>query len=372
MTKHILIMAGGTGGHIFPGLAVADSLTEQGWQVTWLGTAERMEAQLVPKSGYPIEFIDIKGVRNKGLLRKLTTPLMVLNAVMQARKIIRKVKPDIIIGFGGYAALPGGIAAKISGIPLVIHEQNAAAGLTNKVLSKIATQVLTAFSHVKGLAKPAKVVGNPIRQQIKSNLVSHRNSTNEDKNQDKDHAALNILVVGGSLGAQVLNQQVPLALQKITAHNTINVHHQVGSKQLALAEQAYAAITAQNIQYQLVEFIDDMAAAYHSADLVICRAGALTVSELAQVGVASILVPLPHAVDDHQTKNAQVLVNANAGVLLPQNKLEQGELSALLNRLIQHPEQLEKMAQACQAVAMPQSTQLIVAQIKALTTEVTA
>ncbi|KMT65625.1 undecaprenyldiphospho-muramoylpentapeptide beta-N-acetylglucosaminyltransferase [Catenovulum maritimum] len=350
MAKKILIMAGGTGGHIFPGLAIADELSNKGWQVLWLGTADRMEADLVPNAGYPIEFIEIKGVRNKGIIRKVLTPLMVINAVLQARKIIKKFKPDVVVGFGGYAALPGGIAAKLSAIPLVIHEQNAAAGLTNRILSKIAAKVLVAFDNVTNLPDTTVKVGNPLRQQILT------------KTTRGNAAELSILVVGGSLGAQVLNQQVPAALKQLEANN-IKVLHQAGKGKLESTLESYQGFTG---EYQVVEFITDMAQAYQAADLVICRAGALTVSELAQTGIASVLVPLPHAVDDHQTKNAQVLVNAKAGILLPQTELTTGGLVPVLKQILATPDMVEKMAIACQQVATPQARQVISEQIENL------
>ncbi|MCU4674213.1 undecaprenyldiphospho-muramoylpentapeptide beta-N-acetylglucosaminyltransferase [Catenovulum sp. 2E275] len=343
MTKRILIMAGGTGGHIFPGLAVAQELSTKGWQVLWLGTADRMEADLVPKAGFDIEFINIKGVRNKSKLAKFKSPFMVLNAVMQARKVIKQFKPDVVVGFGGYVALPGGIAAWLAKVPLVIHEQNAAVGLTNRILSRFANKVLVAFSGFEHLGNKMVRVGNPLRKQI-APAVS-----------PKVTAPVSILVVGGSLGAQALNQYVPKALAGF-AQNDFCVLHQAGKGQQAETEQAYQQTA---INYQVVEFIDDMASAYEKADLVICRAGALTVSEIAAIGRASIFVPLPHAVDDHQTFNARVLVDASCGYLLPQNQLANGELAPLLAQIKAKPEQLIEMAAACKQVAVLDSREKI-------------
>ncbi|NTS76587.1 undecaprenyldiphospho-muramoylpentapeptide beta-N-acetylglucosaminyltransferase [Catenovulum sp. SM1970] len=343
-SKRALIMAGGTGGHIFPGLALADELSSQGWEILWLGTAERMEAQLVPNHGYPIKFIDIKGVRNKGLLRKLLTPFMVIHAVWQGIQLIRQFDPNVVVGFGGYAALPGGIAAKLLAKKLVIHEQNAAAGLTNKVLSKIANKVLVAFKGTKGL-KANAIVGNPVRSSIQSTKPKSMGPT------------LNVLVVGGSLGARVLNEKVPEAVSIFAGQgNRIRVLHQAGKDEAGKVEQNYHAATKQGADISVTDFIADMASAYQEADVVICRSGALTVSELALAGVPSILVPLPHAVDDHQTRNAEVLVHAGAGILLPQNELEQGELVKQLTLLAELPEQLNEMAKACADVAVKDAT----------------
>lgn len=350
-SKRVLIMAGGTGGHIFPGLAVAQQLQEYDWQVSWLGTADRMEAQIVPANNIEIDFIDIKGVRNKGVLRKLMTPVMVINAIWQAIKVFKQRKPDVIVGFGGYAALPGGIAAKLLGKPLVIHEQNAAAGLTNKILSKIANQCLMAFAGTKGLSEKLPVVGNPVRKLIKPKQNAKENG-------------LNLLVVGGSLGAQVLNENVPLAVKQMEQQGfAVNVHHQTGKNNKAKVLGAYKGCKS---QIEVSEFIEDMATAYQQADLVICRAGALTVSELALAGMPSILVPLPHAVDDHQTKNAEILVNAGAGILLPQQKLLEGKLVNHLVELIELPQLLPDMAKNSQTVAIADSTERVCGYVKNL------
>lgn len=336
-------MAGGTGGHIFPGLAIADEMSQKGWQILWLGTADRMEADIVPKSGYEIEFINIKGVRNKSKFAKLSAPFMVLNAIWQARAVIKTFKPDLVVGFGGYVALPGGLAAWLSRVPLVIHEQNAAVGLTNRILSRFAKKVLVAFGGFEQLKNKVIRVGNPLRSQIES--LPAPNALKP----------VSILVVGGSLGAQALNQAVPEALKAFDA-GCFKVLHQAGKAQANATLERYQQTQT---EYQVVEFIDDMASAYKAADLVICRAGALTVSEIAAVGRASILVPLPHAVDDHQTFNAQVLADANAAILLPQTKLVEGELQPLLADFLNSPDKLKTMAQACGSVAALDSRQNI-------------
>ncbi len=345
-------MAGGTGGHIFPGLAVADKLTSAGWKIDWLGTADRMEAQLVPKHGYDIHFIDIKGVRNKGFIRKLLTPLMVIKSVLQARKLMKENKPDLVLGFGGYAALPGGLAAKLMGVPLIIHEQNAAPGMTNKVLAPFANKVMTAFAGIKGLGKSNLVVGNPVRAEIKI----------DKQKKDKEANCINILVIGGSLGARILNQTLPSAVAKVLEKGIkVKLVHQVGKGNKESVASEYKNLVKNNecCQYEVSEFIDDMAQAYKQADIVICRAGALTVSELAVAEVASLLVPLPHAVDDHQTKNAQILVDAGAGILMPQNKFDADELANQLLMLMELPEQLNKMANCCRKVAIADASQRV-------------
>lgn len=332
MTKRLLVMAGGTGGHVFPGLAVADYLAEQGWQVQWLGTAERLEAKLVPEAGYPIHFIQVQGVRGNGVLRLLKAPWQIAKAVWQARKVLKAFAPDVVLGMGGFASGPGGVAAWLNGIPLVIHEQNAVAGLTNRWLSRLAKRSLSGFA----MPAPFEWVGNPVRAAFaRAHPMQGVSKT------------VNILVIGGSLGARVLNQQLPIALSQFS---TFVVRHQCGAgnrQQVTEAyKQALAGVEHSGV-WQVDEFIDDMPEAYQWADLIICRAGALTVAEIAAVGRAAIFVPLPHAVDDHQTLNASALVNANAAWLLPQNQLEEGKLVTLLNDIFTTPSQLlDKAARA--------------------------
>ncbi|MER2491892.1 undecaprenyldiphospho-muramoylpentapeptide beta-N-acetylglucosaminyltransferase [Catenovulum sediminis] len=340
MSKKILIMAGGTGGHIFPGLAVAEELQQRGWQVMWLGTQDRMEAHIVPQAGIDIRFIEIKGVRNKGLLRKLLTPFVLLKAICQAKKVISEFQPDVVVGFGGYVALPGGLAARLSGKRLVIHEQNAVAGLTNRILARFAKLVVVAFENTQKLPQVTyEVLGNPVRAAIEKKAI-YQGTSDE----------LQILVVGGSLGAQVLNTCVPHAIAQLADSHKIKVKHQAGKNNLAEVRAAYGN---SQCQAEVVEFIQDMSAAYQKADLVICRAGALTVSEIAACGIASIFVPLPHAVDDHQTLNARVLVDENAAILLPQSELQAGKLKDVLGDLMQHKEKIKQMALACKKVAQP-------------------
>ncbi|MCL1142905.1 undecaprenyldiphospho-muramoylpentapeptide beta-N-acetylglucosaminyltransferase [Shewanella gaetbuli] len=346
----LLVMAGGTGGHVFPALAVAKYLAEKGWQVRWLGTADRMEARLVPQYGFDIEFIDIKGVRGNGLLRKLAAPFKIIQSIIQAKAVIDDFKPDVVLGMGGFASGPGGVAAKLAGIPVVLHEQNAIPGLTNKLLSKIATKVLCAFDNTFAAdLKNVEVVGNPIRQE----LVTLGSS---DKHLNT--SALKVLVVGGSLGAKVFNDTLPHAISDIAKRHLITVWHQVGKNNVEPVKAVYQNVN-QLDKVNVAEFIDDMEAAYRWADVVVCRSGALTVSELAAVGLPSILVPYPHAVDDHQTKNASVLVNAEAGILIPQNEFNADLLADKLQQFASDRQVLRQMGQKARGVAVLDATKRV-------------
>ncbi|TDF39935.1 undecaprenyldiphospho-muramoylpentapeptide beta-N-acetylglucosaminyltransferase [Alteromonadaceae bacterium M269] len=344
MTKTALIMAGGTGGHIFPGLALADELSARGWKIHWLGTAEKMEARLVPQSGYEISFIKVQGLRGKGLVSLLKAPFKILMAVKQAMSVLSSTKADIVVGMGGYASGPGGVAAKLKGIPLVLHEQNALPGLTNRLLSKIASKVLMGFDGA--FKKPSqdkyRWLGNPLRSQMTQKKV--------EKIEDRP---LKLLIVGGSLGAKVFNDVLPNVMGQIDTSQW-QVMHQTGKAQSSVVEESYSTVSG--LDCQVVEFIDDMQSAYQWADLVICRAGALTVSELALIGLSSILVPFPFAVDDHQTLNAKTLVDVRGAILLPQKQLENGELIYILNDLAEHREKLTKMSEAVVAAAKPNAT----------------
>ena len=334
----ILIMAGGTGGHIFPGIAVADELKAQGWQIHWLGTAERMEAKLVPLYGYDISFITFSGLRGKSLRSLFVAPLKFLKAYRQAKKIISIVNPDVVLGMGGYASAPGGLATSALKIPLIIHEQNAAAGLSNRLLAFFASEICCAFPNAFNNKNKVHVVGNPIRSSI--------TSTNKDKSNESSVTAKskNILVVGGSLGAQVLNEIIPQCYASIAVDDEYSIWHQTGKdKQVKVIAQYDQALIAAG-QVKITEFIDDMAAAYQWADIVICRAGALTVSEVAMAATPAIFIPLPHAVDDHQTKNALYLVERNAAKLMPQSQLNVKNLTTTLMELFADPATLNNMA----------------------------
>ncbi|WP_392564571.1 undecaprenyldiphospho-muramoylpentapeptide beta-N-acetylglucosaminyltransferase [Orbus wheelerorum] len=318
MTKKLLVMAGGTGGHVFPGLAVAHELIKQGWQVRWLGTSDRMEAQLVPKQGIEIDFIKISGIRGKGILAKLLSPLRILKAVMQARKIIKAYQPDVVLGMGGYVSGPGGIAAKLCGIPVVLHEQNGIAGLTNKWLSKIATTVLQAFPTA---FKNAKVVGNPVREALLSLPSPQERFASRN-------GKIRILVMGGSQGAKVLNDIIPIAFKQLS--DKFNIWHQTGkgSKDTVLA--AYNEIDmSDNV---VTEFIDDVADAYSWADLVICRSGALTVSEIQVVGLGAIFIPFMHK-DRQQYWNAKSLQDIGAATIIEQADFTVDKLVGILTSL---------------------------------------
>jgi len=342
MTKRLLVMAGGTGGHVFPGLAVAAELAAQNWQIHWLGTAGRMEAQIVPQAGYPISFIDVVGVRKNGLVTLLLAPFKIIKATLQAHKVIKQFKPHVVIGMGGFASGPGGVAAWLNCLPLILHEQNAVPGLTNKLLSRIAKKVLTGFGNTfpaQRLNHSSKYswVGNPVRSEFAA--------LPEKNNID---LPLNLLVIGGSLGAQVLNETLPVALANI---KQINVRHQTGTGHFATVQEAYIQQTIDPDCYQITEFIDDIPAAYAWADLVICRAGALTVAEVAAAGVAAIFVPLPYAVDDHQTKNAQTLVAVQGAHLLPQSEMTAQTLRTLLQGYLSSPETLIEMGKRAKTFA---------------------
>ena len=352
--KTLVVMAGGTGGHIFPGLAVAEKFRAEGWQVHWIGTADRMEADIVPKYDIPIHFIEVKGVRGNGVKRLVKAPLMLVKALFQARSIFTKLKPDLVIGFGGYASGPGGLAAKTLGIPLVIHEQNAVLGLTNKYLSKLAKKTLLAFPLAKPVANSTNwpVVGNPVRADISA-------LNQAAKTKLEAGSPVHILVVGGSLGARALNLALPKMFSELAKQHKLKVTHQVGKGNFSAVNSDYVSLAeGTGLEFSVNEFIDDMTAAFSSADLVICRSGALTVSELAASGNAGIFVPLPHAVDDHQTANANWLVEQQAGVLVPQNKLEQ-QLPEVLTELLAQPEKINQMQKQAAARANLTTTDTI-------------
>ena len=342
--KRLLVMAGGTGGHVFPALAVAKELEQQGWQICWLGTKDRMEAVLVPKYGIPIEFIQISGLRGKGLKALFTAPFTITRAIWQAIKIIKKYRPDAVLGMGGYVSGPGGVAAKLCGVPIILHEQNAVAGLTNQWLSKIATCVLQAFPQA---FSQAEVVGNPVRQELfalpdpKTRFTQHQ-------------AGLRILVVGGSQGARVLNILLPkvVALLDLQSIPKVTVRHQVGKNQVP----AVKALYAEREQVEVVEFIDDMAQAYAWADVVICRSGALTVCEVAAAGVPAIFVPFQHK-DQQQYLNAKYLADVGAAEIIQQEALTPELVAELVSRLDRT--KLTEMALKAKAMAKPLAAQRV-------------
>ncbi|WOI45719.1 undecaprenyldiphospho-muramoylpentapeptide beta-N-acetylglucosaminyltransferase [Acidovorax sp. BLS4] len=315
--KTALIMAGGTGGHIFPGLAVAEELRTRGWRVHWLGTPGSMESRLVPPRGFAFEPIDFSGVRGKGLLTLVLLPLRLLRAFWQSLAVVRRVRPDVVVGLGGYVTFPGGMMAVLLGKPLVLHEQNSVAGLVNKVLAGVADRIFTAFP---GVLKKAQWVGNPLRTAFTQQPAPAERFAGRT-------GPLRLLVVGGSLGARALNEIVPQALALIPADHRPVVTHQSGAAQIDALREHYAKA---GVQATLTPFIDDTAAAFADADLIVCRAGASTVTEIAAVGAAAVFVPFPHAVDDHQTANARFLVDAGGGWLVPQRDLTPEWLAKLL------------------------------------------
>ncbi|WP_337841356.1 undecaprenyldiphospho-muramoylpentapeptide beta-N-acetylglucosaminyltransferase [Rheinheimera sp.] len=347
MAKVALVMAGGTGGHIFPAKAVADLLQAEGWIVHWLGTADRMEAKLVPGFGYEFHSIAVAGLRGKGLKSLLKAPLMLWRSLSQARALVRQLKPQLVLGFGGYASGPGGLAAYLAGIPLLVHEQNAVAGTTNKLLARLANKVLVAFPQALAGLGQGLVVGNPVRKEVLA-------VTGQGKAVGQP---LRVLVVGGSLGAQVFNQQLPGQFAQLAALGELEIWHQTGQANLPQVQQAYQQL---GLAARVEAFIDDMAGAYHWADLVVCRAGALTVSELACAGLPAVFVPLPSAIDDHQTANANYLVQQQGAVLLKQNDLIQGALVPLLQPWLQDKTALVRMGQQARRAATDDAAEQVV------------
>ncbi len=344
MQRTIMIMAGGTGGHVFPALAVAEYLTAQGWRVVWLGAKTGMEATLVPKHGYDMAWVRFSGLRGKGLLRALALPANLLLAFWQSARAILARRPDVVLGMGGYISFPGGMMAYLLQRPLAIHEQNSVAGLANKVLSRLADRVLQAFPD----AFPgAQLSGNPVRREIVA-LAPPR------ARYAARAGRLKLLVLGGSLGARALNEAMPRTLALLPEETRPEVTHQAGAQHLEALRQGYAAA---GVRAEALAFIDDMARRYGEADAVICRAGALTIAELACAGVASILVPFPHAVDDHQTANAKFLSARGAAVLLPQAELSTNRLADLLRGLTR--ERLLEMAEKARALGKPDATEVV-------------
>ena len=340
----ILVMAGGTGGHIFPALSVADVMREKGWRVTWLGAPNSMETELVPKHGYEMALVAFAGLRGKGLMRKLLLPFSLSVALVQSALALLHCRPDVVLGMGGYITFPGGIMAVLFGCPLVIHEQNSVAGLSNKVLAHFAKRVMSGFPEV--LPK-AEWCGNPVRKDIAALPDPQQRYQNRS-------GKLNVLVLGGSLGAQAINTCVPQALALLPEASRPNVLHQSGKRHLEAVQTAYQKA---GVHADIRPFLEDMAFFYEQADVVICRAGALTVAELSAAGLASILIPFPFAVDDHQTGNAHFLSDRGAAILLPQQNMTPQHLAELLRELTR--ERVLEMAQAARATAQPSSAQRV-------------
>jgi len=346
MTKCALVMAGGTGGHIFPGLAVAEALRQRGWRVHWLGAPDSMESRLVPPRGFPLETIAFSGVRGKGPVTLALLPLRLLKSFWQSIQVVRRVRPDVVVGLGGYISFPAGMMSVLLGKPLVLHEQNSVAGMANKILAGVADRVFTAFPDA--IAK-ARWIGNPLREGF-LNLPSPA------QRFAGRTGPLKVLVVGGSLGAKALNDVVPKALALLPADERPHVLHQSGAKQIDELKANYAAA---GVHAELTPFIDDTAEAFAEADLVVCRAGASTVTELAAVGAAAVYVPFPFAVDDHQTTNAKFVVEGGGGWLVPQRELTPEWLAQLL-RTVDRAE-LERRASAARQLEKTSATAEMVA-----------
>ncbi len=349
MGQSVMIMAGGTGGHVFPALAVAEELRARGLELFWLGTPDSFESRVVPEAGIPMEWIDVQGLRGSGLRRWLAAPLKLVGAMMQARRVLRHRRPGVVLGMGGFVSGPGGVMARLLGIPLVIHEQNAIPGMTNQWLSRIASRVLEAFPDSFAAERQAQWVGNPVRADIAAlPPPAERMAGREGRPR--------LLVLGGSLGARVLNETVPAVLARLAPERRPQVRHQAGRGKDEATRAAYATA---GVEADVQPFVTDMAEAYGWADLVLCRAGALTVSELAAAGLAALLVPYPYAVDDHQTRNAAFLCERGAARLLPQSELCVEGLSDCLDGLLGDRARLQRMAEQARALAQPASARRV-------------
>ncbi|MFM0595591.1 MULTISPECIES: undecaprenyldiphospho-muramoylpentapeptide beta-N-acetylglucosaminyltransferase [Paraburkholderia] len=350
--RTLMVMAGGTGGHVFPGLAVAHLMQAWGWKVVWLGNPAGMEATLVPKHGIPMEYVRFGGLRGKGLKTKLMLPLNLLRACSQSLSVLRRVKPDVVLGMGGYITFPAGLMTALSGRPLVLHEQNSIAGLANKVLAKVAKRVLVAFPN----ALPhGEWTGNPIREELARAIAPKARYAQRS-------GPLNVLVVGGSLGAAALNEVVPRAVALLAPNERPRIVHQAGAKHIDALRENYAAAglpagDGEQNSVELVPFIDDMTSAYANADLVICRSGAMTVSEISAVGVAAFFVPFPFAVDDHQTTNAAFLAGNGAALVVQQRDLSAEMLADWLRS--QTRASLAEMAERSRSLAKPDATEQV-------------
>lgn len=356
--QRVMMMAAGTGGHVFPALAVAKQLQQQGIEVSWLATPNGMENRLLKNHSIPIYHIDIQGVRGNGVVRKILAPFKILKATLSAMRYMKKLKIDAVAGFGGYVAGPGGLAARALGIPVLIHEQNAIAGFTNTQLSRIAKTVCQAFPNTFPQSTKIVTTGNPVRQEITEIL----NPSWRYQERARAEMPLQILIVGGSLGAKALNETIPEALKQLNI--PMQVFHQCGQNHQQITQAHYSQASA-NLQVEVQPFIEDMAQAYANADLIICRAGALTVTEIATAGVAAVFVPLPSAVDDHQTANARFLESIHAAKICPQASLTVESLKEILSPLMNR-QLLSEMAVKARQKAQPDATQHVVGLIQEL------
>ncbi|WP_220813933.1 undecaprenyldiphospho-muramoylpentapeptide beta-N-acetylglucosaminyltransferase [Pseudomonas paralcaligenes] len=347
MRGNVLIMAGGTGGHVFPALACAREFKARGYSVHWLGTPRGIENELVPAAELPLHLIQVSGLRGKSRLSLLKAPFQLVRALFQARKVMRELQPVCVLGMGGYVTGPGGLAARLDGAPLIIQEQNAVAGTANRSLVPFAQRVCEGFPNTFGDSAKRRTTGNPVREELF--LETPRDTLAGRKPR--------LLVLGGSLGAEPLNKLLPAALAKVPAELRPQVFHQAGKQHDQVTAERYREVA---VEAEVAPFIKDMARAYAWADLVICRAGALTVSELAAAGLPSFLVPLPHAIDDHQTRNAEYLAKEGAAILLPQHATDADKLAAQLTEVLMHPEKLEAMGRTARSLARPDATRTVV------------
>ncbi len=363
--ERLLIMAGGTGGHVYPALAVAKELQACGYEVVWMGTHAGLEARVVPEAGIEIAYVSVSGLRGNGLKGWLLAPFRLLRALQQSAAILRKYRPACVLGMGGFVSGPGGVAARLLRRPLVIHDQNAIAGLTNKLLSRIADQVLEAFPDTFPPQIGAEYVGNPVRKSL-LNVPSVAQQIASRESGLSSAMPLRLLVLGGSLGAFALNKLVPAVLAQFSSETRPQVWHQVGPKHLETTQEFYRErgleidLELEDDSIRVVHYIEEMEAAYAWADLVVCRAGAMTISELAMVGRGAILVPFPYAVDDHQTANGNFLAERGAAILIQQKDLDAEKLAALLREFSMQPEKLIEMGEKAKKLAKPEATAMVV------------
>ena len=347
--RPVLIMAGGTGGHVFPALAVAAELSDRGIAVSWLGTRRGLESRVVPAAGYPLEIMRVSGIRGKGAMKMIAAPFMLMIALFQALFIQLRLRPRAVLGMGGFAAGPGGVVAWLLRRPLLIHEQNSVAGMTNRWLAPLARVVMEAFPGSLPARRHAVHTGNPVRAEITRLPPPSERFAGRG-------GALRVLVIGGSLGARALNEAMPAAVGQLATDQSVQIRHQTGSADLESVRAAYASLA---VDASADAFIEDMAAAYAWADVVVCRSGALTIAELAVVGVASILVPFPHATDDHQTGNARFLADAGAAILMPQDTTSAEKLAGLLGDFSRQRDMLLEMACRARELAMPDAARRV-------------
>jgi UDP-N-acetylglucosamine--N-acetylmuramyl-(pentapeptide) pyrophosphoryl-undecaprenol N-acetylglucosamine transferase len=347
MGARILILAGGTGGHVYPALAVAHELLADGHEVVWMGTRAGLEARVVPAAGIPVEWLSVSGLRGKGWRNKLAAPFMLARACLQALGILRRVRPAVVLGMGGFVSGPGGLMARLLGIPLVLHEQNRIPGTTNRWLARWASVVLEAFPDSFPAKVGARCTGNPLRREI---AALHGKVANEGE----ETPATRLLVVGGSLGAKALNEAMPSAIA--AAGLPLEIRHQTGA---AMRDDTAARYAEAGIEARVDAFVEDMAEAYAWADVAVCRAGAMTVSELSAAGLPAILIPFPYAIDDHQTRNARYLADAAAAVLLPQSELTPERMAQEIKALLEQPERLQAMAANAASLAKPEAARTV-------------